>query len=411
MNEVIRTFHPVGQGAFYSEQFIQDGQNTGLVVYDCGSGTSKMSKNLKKYVSNSLPKRDIDILFVSHFDNDHINGIQILKSSGHNIKNVVLPLVPPEIKPYVVLCAGLMDGKEASEQIRQILYHPEDFFGDLKENIKANIKANIIYVKSAITEQHNDNNKQDEPRSIENLSGQIESGTKITLGNQFPITWVYIPFNYEENQRVSEFKKLINDAIAQHDLPPTFDPNKDDWFDDTTLKNKIQKLYNNKIFGPKPKKDKIIHTNSLMVYSGTHCRSNYRSDRYNCVVHDCCCCPCRCPKPRYYSEGCLYLGDVNLNVTNQITNMIPTIKTAINQYVNRIGLIQIPHHGAHGSYNSDILELAPHCKHYVLSYGTTNTYGHPAPCVVSSIISQGYSLALVNENICSMFMQRIELKR
>jgi len=34
--ETIRTFHPVGQGAFYTEVF----DNTFTMVYDCGTATN-----------------------------------------------------------------------------------------------------------------------------------------------------------------------------------------------------------------------------------------------------------------------------------------------------------------------------------------------------------------------------------
>ena len=38
--KLIRTFHPVGHGAFYTERFYdENGNNIANVVYDCGSKT------------------------------------------------------------------------------------------------------------------------------------------------------------------------------------------------------------------------------------------------------------------------------------------------------------------------------------------------------------------------------------
>ena len=71
-----RVFHPVGQGAFYSESFYT-GFGTFNMVYDCGS----MSKGVDNIISNSFDKdngNDIDILFISHFDSDHVNKIALL---------------------------------------------------------------------------------------------------------------------------------------------------------------------------------------------------------------------------------------------------------------------------------------------------------------------------------------------
>lgn len=76
--KVIRTFHPIGQGAFYSEQFINDNNTPiGTIVYDCGSNNLTC---LKKIIPGCFISRDIDILFISHFDADHINGISTLKN-------------------------------------------------------------------------------------------------------------------------------------------------------------------------------------------------------------------------------------------------------------------------------------------------------------------------------------------
>ena len=81
-----RTFHPIGQGAFYSEQ-----HKNFTIVYDCGSKTKSSISDL--VVKNAFPENHIiDILFISHFDKDHVNKISILKNQ-YKIKRVVLPLL------------------------------------------------------------------------------------------------------------------------------------------------------------------------------------------------------------------------------------------------------------------------------------------------------------------------------
>lgn len=44
----IRTFHPVGQGAFYTERFYDEGQGKPVftAVYDCGSVNVRQLKKL-----------------------------------------------------------------------------------------------------------------------------------------------------------------------------------------------------------------------------------------------------------------------------------------------------------------------------------------------------------------------------
>ena len=75
---VIRSFLPVGQGAFYKETFYSDGLDKPIsIVYDCGSSTGLdyIEKNIK---NNFDKKDDIKAVFISHFDEDHINGLEWL---------------------------------------------------------------------------------------------------------------------------------------------------------------------------------------------------------------------------------------------------------------------------------------------------------------------------------------------
>ena len=82
--KIIRTFHPVGQGAFYTEVFQDKDDTCFVVVYDCGTetGNRAMDKPLEDQITEfkrsigSNPK--IDILFISHFHADHINGLNSL---------------------------------------------------------------------------------------------------------------------------------------------------------------------------------------------------------------------------------------------------------------------------------------------------------------------------------------------
>lgn len=50
-----RRIHPVGQGAFYTEDFYGQNGYVGLVVYDCGT-TKKAEKERLKEEIKRLPK-------------------------------------------------------------------------------------------------------------------------------------------------------------------------------------------------------------------------------------------------------------------------------------------------------------------------------------------------------------------
>ena len=78
-----RTLRPVGQGAFFTECF-EMGRYETIIVYDCGSTSKeplvseiKQFKNEHKYFFNYAPA-PFNILFISHFDDDHVGGLKEL---------------------------------------------------------------------------------------------------------------------------------------------------------------------------------------------------------------------------------------------------------------------------------------------------------------------------------------------
>ena len=72
--KVLRTVHPVGVGAFITEQFFEDNGNLQFcAVYNCGSMNTNELTNLINTFDKSW---HINVLFISHFD--HISGIMSL---------------------------------------------------------------------------------------------------------------------------------------------------------------------------------------------------------------------------------------------------------------------------------------------------------------------------------------------
>lgn len=91
--KITRTIHPVGQGAFYSEVLKIDDIVLKTVVYDCGTTTE--GKYLNNEIKNLFAKnsnKPIDLLFISHFHEDHINGIPDLINSK-KVNKIVIPNV------------------------------------------------------------------------------------------------------------------------------------------------------------------------------------------------------------------------------------------------------------------------------------------------------------------------------
>ena len=92
-----KTFYPVGQGGFYSER-IWNGFECRTVVYDCGAVNKDPTKKLQDCIISSGIK-DVDVLVISHLDEDHINGIcnleSYLKQHASRLPLILIPKPTP----------------------------------------------------------------------------------------------------------------------------------------------------------------------------------------------------------------------------------------------------------------------------------------------------------------------------
>lgn len=83
--------HSVGQGGLHCGELTL-GQKPLRWVYDCGSNQTDA---LTREVGSVARGGDIDLLFLSHFDSDHVNGVDLLLSQV-KVREVVLPYLNEE---------------------------------------------------------------------------------------------------------------------------------------------------------------------------------------------------------------------------------------------------------------------------------------------------------------------------
>lgn len=195
--KLIRSFHAVGQGAFYSERFINDSNIAFNVVYDCGA--MPKSKVIDRVIKESFKESDdIDILFISHFDSDHINGIEVLKNN-RKIKNVVLPLLEEREKIFLINLYKSL-GDKYNHTLVKLIENPQGFFG---ENTKVILVESINIEEGDLSDSYNIDRT---PIDINSINDRISSGTQISFqlfGTSF--FWIYCPYNYRYSNRHCQF--------------------------------------------------------------------------------------------------------------------------------------------------------------------------------------------------------------
>ncbi len=86
--KLTRTIHPIGQGGFYTETLEEGGEKIN-VVYDCGGNSEAFMHNYLDPKKNNV-NPNIDAVFISHFHEDHINGLEYLLNN-YNVKTLFLP--------------------------------------------------------------------------------------------------------------------------------------------------------------------------------------------------------------------------------------------------------------------------------------------------------------------------------
>lgn len=367
--KVTRVIHPIGQGAFYSER-IECDDRTYNIVYDCGSGNRKKTpKRLERQIASYYKKEDvIDILFISHFDNDHINGINELRRHTSEIKNVIVPLIEQEDFWFYSI--------ENNEF--------ERFYNSLTG------LANSVYkIKPAGEDDKyyrlNDIGLIDLLES-EKGSFEVHNATKFSLGRS--IDWCYIPFNYDKKIRLNILKnELVKNGISEKELTSGWDVI-------GHHVDNIKKAYKSVVADGANKTSLILYSGGVegeykcWQYQGSMCYYPWIHHRHFY---------------RYDKEGCLCFGDNDLNQANILNDL----KHKLGSLVERVGTIQVPHHGAINNFNDDIFTINNSVKMFFVSFGNKNTYRHPSSGVVAEILKNGNGLFEVTEEMDSAYIQII----
>lgn len=388
MTQVTRTFHPVGQGAFYSEIFNcknkNENEKTFKVVYDCGSSTLAPNK-LKLRINSELANdTNIDILFISHFDQDHISGVTNL-----NPKVVIIPFLSEQQKTLLRLYNTVHNSNRYEVRL---IDNPSKLFPNAK----------IIRVKP-IEEEGSEANRENAPLrldinedinkdNISETSITIRSNSSIQLCNSTPF-WEYIPFNPNWDKYVAKFKEYcINKQLDWTKLTAS---NNNGYIKDNlkTLKGIYKQLGN-------------LNQHSLVVYSNAELNIN----PYVSILST------PNPLPSWlktalcyisrlnnngFATGCIYFGDITFSakLENSFYKYLSNTKRLL-----RVGTLQVPHHGSYLSNKKPIISSKHPCHTPVLcviSVGQINRYRHPSVSVIKMLKQNKGIVHLVTENCSS----------
>lgn len=395
--KVIRTFHPVGQGAFYSESFHYN-EKIINIIYDCGSLTdlNKVKEEIEKTFSKDTV---IDALFISHFDSDHVNGIPFLITHC-NVKNIFFPVISEEDKILLRIKAIIED---------TVNYFVNDFLEKPQQAI-----TNLINLKSEkndipkLVAVRTDN--EDILRNNQDYTDTIYSGTDVSdiISSNFKnFNWEFVPYNFKQNERIKELKEQLEKEIeySPEQLLTLLQYKKDSAHAKNIIK-KLRVIYK-KISG-------TPNSNSMTLFSGItnelifeqHLR-NYKFNTTSISINPDSLClknlndkKLLASKNNFHSKaynfkfkkntGCLYTGDYDASKEEHFCSL----KEKYNKYWEYIQYFQVPHHGSKNNFNEKFVDFN---KIYIVSAGSENQYKHPHNEVLREILIKNAHLFIVTE--------------
>lgn len=369
--KLIRTFHPVGQGAFYTEVFKRDDINDIVIVYDCGTMSSRKSfkkiggKELKDQISdfaNSISgAKETAYLFISHLHNDHISGIPDLVTQLRP-KTVVLPMLPLEVIHTSRIANFLALGIKKATQIDNLI--KDLYLSDGSDN-----HYNFEKIIGVRPEYNGNSNLALYPNKAEKFE---ENSCSLSIDDN--VFWRYRPFNSID----------LTDERAKRLI--------------TNLRTNIPGLFN----GDTLDVNVLVKQLDSVRKEYKRVMKNANDNLYTLVVES---------EPCNYEiasedgspAGCVYYGDFVPNDNWQ------RFLNVINDYSSIVGVIQVPHHGAKANWLSEMIKDT-HIRHCIISAGQNNRYHHPSYWVINDIQTAGRNVHVVYEEPRSIMSMQVNIK-
>lgn len=439
----IRTQRPVGQGLFHTGT-IKVGGKAIRYVYDCGAVAKEPREREVNYflkrpeiIGEGGAKEGIDILFLSHFHSDHVNGVMALVEGTRNIDTVVMPYLS-EFERLNFIIASIVSSAGSTETGITIDYinfmqSPSNWFREREVE-------NIIIVRG--TDDHEGGTETPSPEIppsetlLEVLRIRTDKLEKVKPPEDAAIDdehvsdrqpffieaidisgtsyyldwtlWVFVP----SDDRIS--KQLLLEELIKENVFANIGEARTILADASLIakhmtkhgkQGKVVKAYEN-LIGKKK-----LNQTSMCLYSGPlpYLPHHNRRGTWDIRVV--------WRNTRYFWEQCTYnteLGDLPYNCRTgwigtgdanfNFSDHMGQFSRHYNSVKPFVCSITIPHHGSHENFHPDLLNWA---YWYVISAGRNNSYGHPDRSVSTAILDQAGALVWVNEDHETAFIESI----
>ena len=374
----------VGQGLFYIGDIKCEDGKSFRFIYDCGAEkVSNIRSAIDDYIAESII---IDMLVISHFDKDHISGLELLLKKVKKIKKIFIPYYD-DIGSYLLLMIYVYANGMTFDKVEQIVLVnvSEVTKKDLSDGENAVFDFNALDIK--------DLPEGDRKYRIPNVDvGIIEKS--VFLVEEFWKFKFYNTYLKKEEHNTVEIKDRI-DKLKKNNCEDLEDILKNNR---TELKKIYDDFCSSSCGNSKQNQSSLClyhgpykDTHSDIVYSSIICKDKIMKTE---ICYDVCC----NVLPRFC--GTILTGDISLRNKDRY-------KHFLNYYefeVDKTGLLLLPHHGAGNNWNNLILRDFENARIFLNSSGKGSKFNHPSAKVIKESLMDGRVI------LCSHESQTVEYK-
>jgi len=339
--------HPVGQGLFYSGRV-----GDFSFVYDCGSDSPRdfWYPVVERHIA-AMPR--LDMLIVSHFDSDHINGIVHLLRSRQPAR-VLMPYIAQEEMLLHFINAGIDTDALSFLQFCASRMYSAGF----PNNPNYDTRVSVIH--------GNDDKKSEDLKPetpIEGLGAVLSHHTNVVVAGGC------YKFRFFNSNAFGKNKTLLDELEKQFGSKW-----RDSLPDLVSAKLSDLKAVYEKVFGKK----KLNYTSLVCCHGPTNMQGLFWA----------------------YHAGTSYAhramagssGGGDMMGAQLLTGDI-SFKDSFNEIsrhyrgdLEKVSLCLVPHHGAKSSWDPRMFNLMPNCFFWPCSFGLGNKHKHPSAQVVAQFV-------------------------
>ncbi|MBD5398045.1 hypothetical protein HDR60_00870 [bacterium] len=330
---VLQTQHKTFNANFHTGKIVYGENKEFNWIYDCGKS------NLVRQYLKEVDK--VDLIFISHFDRDHINGLPILLADpkAENAQIVVPYLTDEDI---AILFSGNFYSSIKQKERQDAFYK---FMNELLEiQSQEKFEKEFVYDLSKDDEKSDKNDKECNGQKIIPIVG---NNCGFAMEVKFPNDeiWAFKTHVFEDSKLRKSMQNLLKGSTLKKELRDNFNE----------FKEKFKKEYKKEI--QKIKKELGGESRNVMTMSMISMPEK--------IIY----CHIDCAPLAWLHTGDAYLSDINI-WKQFLAFLIP--------YRWRINVCVLPHHASVKSENKKLYRMLDEMCNYIVTPSSRVSFSYPS---------------------------------